>query len=308
VNGLYPDEVVITDQNLHEFINPLVAGERKAHGLRPRNYNTHPVGCYAWAPPFDFPLIPKNEYSARIDDMEGNKSRTSDVRMKGGPGGGMVPSRDQDGKGFCWAHSGVSCHLLIHTLMGQPYADLSAFAIACIIKSYQDEGGWGAQGVDWQVDNGCPTSATWPQQSMSRSNDNAAMRAEAAKYKIVSQWADLSAAQYDRKMTFDQMATLLLLRCPVVTDFNWWSHSVCAVDLCKQGATEMRTDTGKMLLFYDRPRFDAIYEVVGFGDNLFCIRLWNSWGDSWSANGMGTLDPSKSVPDGAVAPRLVLAA
>jgi hypothetical protein len=277
VSQLGPGEVLIHDGNYRDFLAPVVGGERKGHGLVPRDYRTHPVGRYAWATAVDFPLIPRSEWSARIKQMEAEKSRLSDIRMTAGPSGGMIPSRDQNGRGYCWAHSGVSAHLMARAVMGEPYADLSAYAIACIIKNYADDGGWGAQGVDWQVQNGCPTSQYWPQQSAARSNDNAAMRANAAQHKIIAQWADLNAAEYDRDLTFDQVATLLLSRVPVVVDYNWWSHSVCAVDL-------VETSPGQ-----------------------FGVRIWNSWGDDWSDHGMGVLDPTKAVPDGAVAPRLVMA-
>jgi hypothetical protein len=30
-------------------------------------------------------------------------------------------------------------------------------------------------------------------------------------------------------------------------------------------------------------------------------RIWNSWSDSWSAQGMGVLAAGKAVPDGSVA-------
>ena len=276
VSTLYPNEVVIHDGNYQQFLAPRDPNAQGTHGLKPRDYAKHPVGAYPWATAVDFPLIPRSEWSARIKEKESSLSRLSDIRMTRGPNGGMIPSRYQNGKGFCWAHSGVSAHLMVRAVMNEPYADLSAYAIACIVKDYADEGGWGAQGVDWQVQNGCPTSATWPQQSMSRSNDNAAMRADAAKHKIVAQWADLSAAEYDRDLTFDQVGTLLLCNIPVVVDYNWWSHSVCAIDL-------VETSPGK-----------------------FGVRIWNSWSDSFGANGTAVLEGQKAIPDGAVAPRLVM--
>jgi hypothetical protein len=79
----------------------------------------------------------------------------------------------------------------------------------------------------------------------------------------------------DANIVKHQLATCLLLNIPVVTDFNWWGHSVCAVRLVKR--------------------------------NPFTIRIWNSWGDSWSDSGMGDLTGSKAIPDGAVAPRVMTA-
>jgi hypothetical protein len=238
--------------------------------------------------------------------LDADKSKLSDIRMRAGPNSGMIPSRDQNGRGYCWAHSGTSAHLLARAVMNEPYADLSAYAVACIIKNYADEGGWGAQGVDWQVQNGIPTSKTWPQQSTNRSNDNAAMRADAALHKITGQWADLNAAQYDRNLTFNQVATLLLSRCPVVVDFNWWSHSVCAADLVNGASmrTTYRNESGKIPPLYE---FDLAWGMSDPVTAGFGIRIWNSWGDSWSEQGMGVLTGSKATPDGAVGLKEVMA-
>jgi hypothetical protein len=42
---LYPDELVINDKNFSQHvITTVVDGERKAKGLIPRNYSTHPTG------------------------------------------------------------------------------------------------------------------------------------------------------------------------------------------------------------------------------------------------------------------------
>jgi hypothetical protein len=178
----------------------------------------------------------------------------------------------------CWAHSSVSALLLLRARDNQPYADLSAYAIACIIKDYRDEGGWGAQSMDWIVANGCPVSEFWPQQGTSRKHDTPAMRENAKLHRVTEGWWDLADAQYDRNLSWDQVMTCLLNRIPVVVDYNWWGHSVCAAD-------PVETSPGK-----------------------FGVRIWNSWGDGWSENGMGVLEGSKAVPDGSVAPRVIQAA
>lgn len=208
--------------------------------------------------------------------------------------------------GNCWRHSPVSGHLLILARDNQPYVDLSAYAGACRIKNYRDEGGWGAQGTDDEVEYGSPTSEFWPQRSMSRSNDNPRTWEDAKKHRILEGWWDLAEAQYDRNLTFDQLATCLLLNIPVVVDFNWWSHSVCAADLVN-GASMMgvsRNARGKLLR---GKQFDLVWGMDDPVTGGFSVRIWNSWGDSWSENGMGVLTGSKCVPDGAVALRTATA-
>lgn len=254
-----PKEVIITD-----YMSSLPPTGH-AKGLIPRDYAKYPVGYLMHAKPFDLPLIPENEWQGRLAAQIAAKAQLSNIRNAGN-NGSPIPSRDQNGKGYCWAHSGVSAQLLVRAINNEPYADLSAYAIACIIKGYRDEGGWGSEGIEWQAENGCPTSATWPQQSMNRSNDTAAMRADAKLHRF-TEWMDLDPGQMKA-----QLVTCLLLGIPVVSDFNWWSHSVCTIDLVSL--------------------------------NPFRTRIWNSWGDSWSENGTGILEGNRAIPDGALGCRV----
>ena len=256
------EEIVIHDGNAPKHLAP-PSGFKT--GLVERNFATHPVGYNA--KPFDLPLIPESQWQARLDAMIVAKAQLSDIRNQG-MNGQPIPSRDQNGKGYCWAHSSTSAALIVRALNNQPYADLSAYAVACLIKDYRDEGGWGAESLEWIAKNGIPTSTTWPQQSMSRSNDNLAMRADAANHKF-TEWMDLDPEDMQR-----QLVTCLLNSIPVVSDFNWWAHSVCTLDLVSI--------------------------------NPFRTRIWNSWGDSWSKNGTGILEGSRAIPDGAIAPRVTM--
>lgn len=261
-------EIVINDSNYWEHVSPVVDGETKSRGLVPRDYGQFPVGCYASAKPFDLPLIPESEWQARLDAQKAARAQLSDVRNRG-MNGQPIPSRDQNGKGYCWAHSSTSAALLVRALNNEPYADLSAYAVACVIKGFRDEGGWGAESLEFIAQRGIPTSQFWPQQSMSRGNDNAQTWENAAKHKF-TEWMDL-----DPQNVKAQMVTCLLLGIPVVSDFSWWSHSVCTIDLVSLSP--------------------------------FTTRIWNSWGDSWSSNGTGLLQGSKAIPDGAIAPRVMTA-
>lgn len=304
---IHPNEHIITDTNFTRFVAPHVdeLGTRKK-GLVPRDWAKFPqgslpgeVGMHEIA---DLPAFNPSDFPKLIQLQLDEGRRLSDFRAVKGPNKGMIPARDQNGKGYCWAHSGVSAHLLLRAAQGFDYEDLSAYGIACQIKNFADEGGWGAQGLDWQMQNGCPTSKTWPQQSMSRSNVNDAMKADAAAHKITEGFIDLAAPQYDRNMTVNQMITCLLLGIPVITDFNWWSHSVCAMDVVS-GATQWkvtRAESGKLMKL---PEFEAFWGMHTVMAGI-AIRILNSWGDSWSESGSGLLTGSKAVPDGATAPRL----
>lgn len=292
------EEIIIHDLNWQQYLgDPVVDGDTKARGLIPRDYKLYPPGYYKAEKAFSLPLIPRSEWPERIRDMEQALSRLSDIRNRGNPSGGPIPSRDQNGRGYCWNHSPVSAAILIRARDNQPYLDLSAYAGACIIKAYRDEGGWGALGLDWMIENGCPTSEFWPQQGTSRSLDTPEMRANAKLHQACETWME-AGAPYDRNLTFDQVFTALLLRMPGPGDFNWWRHSVALCDPVHVAARLLRMETGKKATLKEMEQ--AYGATDGFG-----IRIWNSWGDGWSDNGMGVLTGSKAIPDGACMMRTV---
>lgn len=271
-------EVVINDQNWQQHVAETIVidGEKKMRGLIPRDYSAHPVGYLECAKPFDLPHVPQEKYEDALALMKASKGLLSDVRNRGivlpdGKGTKPIPSRDQNGKGYCWGHSGTSASILVRAFEHQPFADLSAYSVCATIKNYRDEGGFGAQGIKFIAERGIATSLTWPQKSMDRDLKNdPKVWEEAAKYKI-TEWMD-----FNPRDIKEQLITCLLMGIPVVVDYNWWSHSVCAID------------------------------IVSF--KPFKIRIWNSWGDGWSANGTGILEGDKAIPDGAIAPRVMSAA
>lgn len=268
-----PAKITIDDHNYMQFIDHTGPdGQLRKRGLIPRNFSTHPKGCFAAEKPFDIPLIPDDQWPDLLSDQQARNADLETIRNHG-MFGQPIPSRDQNGKGYCWAHSSTSAALLVRASQGLPYVDLSAFMVACIIKGYRDEGGYGAESLDFIAANGIPSSQFWPQQSMSRSNDNPAMRANAAEHKY-QEWMGLGNGPGTMKQ---QLVTCLLqpIPIPVVVDFDWWQHSVCAIKLISL--------------------------------NPFTIDIWNSWGDSWSNNGVGALTGSKAIPDDAIAPRLMTA-
>lgn len=307
---LYPSELVINDRNFGPHVSEvqIVDGEAKAKGYVPRNYSTHPTGFYAGETPYDavaMPLITDaSEIRERLKDQLEGKFRLSD-HCRRGNNGQPIPARDQNGRGYCWIHSGCSALIAVRARDNMPYADLSAYAGACLIKRYRDEGGWGAQGLDWIMERGLPTSEFWPQRSVSPSNDKPETWANALNYRFTEGWID-SGAQYDRNLTFQQVVTCLLLNIPVIVDFNWWGHSVCALDVVDgtQQRETTRDPSGKKMALRKFEQHWGI-DTITTG---FSIRIWNSWGDSWSDQGMGVLAGNKAVPNGATAPRVAVAA
>lgn len=240
-------------------------------GLVPRDYTQCPVGYLYCAKPFDLPLMTDDEIEACIRRKDADNSWLDNIRDRGAFGS-RIPSRNQGSRGYCWKHSGTSAALLVRARDNQPYVDLSAYAGACIIKNYRDEGGWGSEGIEFQASRGDPSSDFWPQQSTDRACDNPATW-ENAKLHRVAEWMDLE------PRNARQWATCLCNNIPVVADRNWWSHSTCDCRL-----------------------------IAWNGGRNPRVRTWNSWGDSWKQAGMGDLEGSQAIPDGMIAPRTITAA
>lgn len=268
-----PTEPIIHDGNFQDFIDGVVDGEHKARGLVPRNFALCPHASMPEALNFTLPLIPESEWDARYDEMVETDSFLSSMMLRGNQGQ-PIPSLDQGNKGYCWAHSTTGAILADRARSGQPYVPLSAYAVACIIKNFQDEGGWCGESLKFLVERGVPSAAFWAQQSMSRSNDKPATWENAALHKVSEGFYDLGAPIWDQKLTFQQMMTCLFLRIPCAIDLNWWGHSVLAAD-------PVRIEAGS-----------------------WGPRIRNSWGDGWGDKGFGLLQGSKGKPDNAVAIRV----
>jgi hypothetical protein len=205
----------------------------------------------------------------------------------------------------CWGHSGTSAHMGIRAQMNLPYVKLSAFSVCATIKRGANQGGWGAQGLDFINQRGQMTQAEWPEGNADyRSLGTDTKWAEAKrKYRITEGFADMSLAQYDRNLTYRQVLSCLVNNIWLIMDFNWWGHSVAGADAVN--GSEQRPFF-RDFISGKKPQlvtFDAVWgmndaTVMGIG-----VRIWNSWADSWGAMGMSVLTGSKAVPNGCTAPR-----
>lgn len=223
-----------------------------------------------FAPPTQIPLVSESEWIPRIRDRKKYKTGLRDLFLAGKVG----TVKDQNGKGYCWAHSTTRTCEYVRAAMGLDHEPLSAYSVACKIKNFRDEGAWAALSAQFIRENGIMPETLWPAKSMSRSYDTATNWEAAKKYRIQEDWADLTRAVYDQNMTWPQVVSCLLQNIPCAVDFNWWGHSVCAVDVA---------------------------EV----DGEVALDIDNSWTPQWGDNGTARLQGQKKYPNGAVATRVL---
>lgn len=272
-----PDFLIDDDTNPDFYMDPVVDGETMGRGAIPRDYEVQPMGSDGGNGAEMPPIIPKSEWSARIKEMEATKSRLSDIRRNALGPGKHIPALDQGHLSYCWSYSTGMAVMLARAVANMPYVRLSPTAVAAKIKGFRNQGGWGSLSMEWAVSHGYPSETVWPNQSLQKHYDCDQTWEDAAKHKVTHGWWDLSADVYSRNLPFDVVMTLLLCRVPVVVDFNWWGHSVCAMD------------------------------PVEVEPGSFGIRIINSWKDSWGDLGESVLRGSKAHPNGSVAPRVVTA-
>jgi hypothetical protein len=258
-----------TAPKLVDLLNPPGFG----HGYDPLQKAANPMPMLA--PPDQIKLIPRGEWSERIKERKRQKATGRDLKARMN-GGKKHVSLDQNGQGYCWAYSTGAAVMLTRMAANLPVVRVSPHAVACKIKGFRDEGGWCGLSAKFAREVGYPSVDVWPEKSMSRQNDRPETWADAAKHKIEEDWVDLAAGHfYYQNLTFDQVATCVLLNraCPV--DFNWWQHSVCAVGL-------VRVEPGS-----------------------YGLRILNSWSENWGEQGFATLRGNKATPNSALCVRTV---
>lgn len=238
--------------------------------LEERNFSTNPVGYCSGS--FDLPPIPRSEWADRIREMEESQSSLVHLREIMGPNGGHIPALDQQSTNFCWAYSSVGSVMMTRAVAGQPYVALSGTSVGAKIKNFRNQGGWGSQSLEFIASEGVCTQSDWPEGMVGlRREFDTPMAWQTAKQFRIEKWMDLDPRD------IDQLMACLLRRIPVVSDFNWWRHSVLTMRAVSWNGRNLDTD------------------------------ILNSWGDRWGTKGLGRLSASKAIPDGMIAPKIVTA-
>lgn len=207
--------LVIDDSNAHEFAHQ--APDGMSLGYVPRDWEADPF-C-STADPFPLPLIPRDEWRDRIEQIEATRSSLVDIKKLAG-----FDSLNQNGTNYCWINAVIqACHY-VRAMNGLPHVPLSPASVGAKIKNFRNVGGWGSQGLEYIIKHGAVPQELWPANAIDRRYDNAESEAVRGDYRV-TEWWEL------RPRNLDELATCLLLRIPVPVGYNWWGHEVLAVHL-----------------------------------------------------------------------------
>lgn len=262
---LIDDETINDPRIKDQIFCPVIEGQIKGHGMKPRQHSIYPPEMFA--APSAIPIIPASEREARAKELAERGGTLRQMLQAAG-----IPSMDQDGQGYCWGHSTTGAEQTARCKAGLPYVPLSAFSVCSTIKRGRDEGGWCGLSAQFLRTKGVMPQSVWPQGDYRNPSkyDTPENWARAARFKTTGEYVDLTRDVYDVNLTLDMIDSLGLMGMPMAWDFNWWGHSVMGLD--------------------------AVFPEAG----SVARQGRNSWGDSWQNGGWFVLRGSKAVPDSAL--------
>jgi len=207
-----------------------------------------------------YTVIPRSDWPRLI--KQGQGTFLSDLIKAA-----KIPSKDQDGLGYCWVYASTSTVETCRAIQGQRHVSLSPESVGGPVTGWRNRGGYGEQALDQLTKVGaCESTFMDKPNSISPKKWKAGWEDNCANYKITMSWFEVA--------TFDEVMTALFMRMPVSIGLDWWSHQVLLTD----------------------PHM--------FADGTFGPVMRNSWGENWPTEGAGgwsTLTESKSQPSSSFA-------
>lgn len=196
--------------------------KRYATGLQARDYTRQPYGSLGFGA-LPFPLIPREQWKERLEEMERKKATLPQICDRV-----QLGVKNQGRTNYCWINAPVHALEIVRVIENQPKVSLSPASVGAIIKNFQNVGGWGSEGLRFLAEKGCVPSSLWPDTAIDRKYNTAEANAERQKYRV-TEWWEL------KPRNFEELATCLLMNVPVAVGYNWWGHEVTAVSLTYKG-------------------------------------------------------------------------
>jgi hypothetical protein len=139
-----------------------------------------------------------------------------------------LPCSDQASTNYCWGNGPANCGATVRCVVGSGCYLLSAASVCGPLTGYSNEGGWPADAIRFMQQTGIVRDSLWPNDAISSKYARLeTVKADYPKHLLTSIIADLGASG----SIFDEVATCVLLGCPVAVTHDWWGHAVGAYDL-----------------------------------------------------------------------------
>lgn len=217
---LFAGEKVYGHADMHELrgdgVKVFVGGEYRYLSRQPPPPNAAPLGFADFEDVF--PLIPRSEWDARIDEQIAKKSRVSDFQD--------FEPYDQNGTNFCWINGGCQAFTTMRRIMGLPLVVISSASCGGPITGYKNVGGWEGEGMKYLAEHGGVDVKLWPNNAINRSYADKPEVIENRKHHIAVDWLDIG-------HSFDRWGTLALMCLPGAFAKNAMSHVMQACDLVR---------------------------------------------------------------------------
>lgn len=246
---------VIGDDNYRDFIDPVVDGQKMFCARTPRDMSATPLSGFRAAPLLKLKPLDRSEVVERIKERRAKKAMMRDLLdyLK-------VAIKNQQRTNYCWMFAVIRLLEATRAMQGQRYVSLSPASCACIIKNFNNVGGYGLEALEFLGKVGPVPSSMWPDTAIDRRLKTAETNAIRAQFKS-DEFGQLELGD------LDQLNAWLLQYGPAAVGLNWWGHEVLLTDV----------------------------ELDSRNNFVYCFD--NSWGTGWGDGGRGILTASKARGD-----------
>ncbi len=169
-----------------------------------------------------------------------------------------LPIFNQKSTNYCWCFclvQGVAIALAKSGYDAVPPLHLSASYPAQLFKKFSNSGGWAMQAVEACQTYGIPTTEFFDEAIISKADCKDPKVKESAKRHSIANYEECESKDFETAFS----SLLSPDPCCVTLGLSWWKHAVLGI----------------------RPVFDK--------DRGYGILILNSWGKSWSGDGMQVL-------------------
>lgn len=215
-------------------------------GYIPRDYTEQPLGSLQGVNSVPQWVLDKygdkQVRKERIAELAAKKMRIQDILTEACVREVMrFLCLNQNPTNYCWCYAVIHAIMIARELAGESFIRLSPYSVACIVKNFSNNGGWGGEACEQAVAEGVADQKYWPcelpsMSSNERSSANmnairngrqylASSRANAALHKVTEFW-ELKPRNWTEK------AAILCIPLPVASGYSWMGHERCSIDLC----------------------------------------------------------------------------